>query len=86
MIAVPAPRAHAEGYVPVEHMAHLPSWDCLACGKPWPCDPAREAMLRDMDATQLAIYVWVCLEEAAEHLPGLPYEEAMDRFMNWSRI
>ena len=33
-----------------EHVAKRPSWDCRLCAKPWPCDPAREALAIEMTA------------------------------------
>src|SRR4051794_13841654 len=41
-----------------EHSAERPSWDCRACGRPWPCDPAREHLQSEMDGTVLAVYMW----------------------------
>lgn len=68
-----------------EHVAERPSWDCVACGKPWPCDPARERIKADMpDPTQQRIYLWLHLEEAAEQLPPMPVAEAIERFLSWA--
>ena len=69
----------------IEHMAERPSWDCLQCGKPWPCDAAREQMTGEMDSTQLRIFMWLTLEQAAAQLPGLPVSEAYDRFLAWTK-
>lgn len=68
-----------------EHIAHRPSWDCAACGKTWPCDPAREALASEMDSVQLAMYLWTNLEEAAGDLPTIPVTEAFERFISWTR-
>lgn len=68
-----------------EHIAARPSWDCLACGKPWPCDPARESLMTDFDLVGLAMYAWSTLEEAAGDLPGMPADEAFKRFLAWAR-
>ena len=68
-----------------EHAAERPSWDCRACGKPWPCDPAREAMLSEMNRVSLAIFMWINLEEAAGDLPACPASELFDRFLNWTQ-
>jgi hypothetical protein len=67
------------------HIADRPSWDCLACVKSWPCDPAREALATQMDPVQLAMYLWSNLEEAAGDLPDMPVGEAFDRFISWTR-
>lgn len=68
-----------------EHVAERPSWDCLNCGKPWPCDPAREALAAELGSVQLAMYLWTNLEEAAGDLIGMPVAEAFDRFIAWTR-
>lgn len=67
------------------HVAARPSWDCLACGKTWPCDPAREALASRFDRVQLAMYAWGQLEEAVGDLPAMPAAEAFDRFLAWTR-
>lgn len=68
-----------------EHLAKRPSWDCLACGKPWPCDPAREHLAAMHSPTRLAMLQWGNLEDAAGDLPGMPVAEAYDRFIAWTR-
>ena len=68
-----------------EHRPHRPSWDCLSCGRPWPCDPAREDLAAQLDAISLAMYAWQCLEEAAGELPATPPQELFDRFIRWTR-
>jgi hypothetical protein len=69
-----------------EHFAVRPSWDCGTCEKPWPCDPARERLSAEMDATQLRIFMWLNLEQAAEQLPGLAVDEAFHRFLAWTDL
>ena len=68
-----------------EHIADRPSWTCRACGKPWPCDPARAQLVAEMGQTELAMYAWATLEDAAQDLPGVPVAEAFDRFLAWTR-
>lgn len=68
-----------------EHIAERPSWDCLACAKPWPCDPAREALTDELGLIQRAVFMWGNLEEAAGDMPGMPVAEAFDRFLAWTR-
>ena len=70
-----------------EHLAGRPSWDCLSCEKPWPCDPAREALAADStDVVSLSILMWTYFEDyALESGPG-PLTEAMQRFLGWIRI
>jgi hypothetical protein len=79
MTGVPGSHGHTE------HIADRPSWDCLACGKPWPCDPAREDLAAELGPTQLAMYMWASLEEAANDVCALPVGEAFDRFIAWTR-
>jgi hypothetical protein len=66
-----------------EHMAERPSWDCRACGSPWPCDPAREALTIEMDRVALSIYMWLNLEEAARDIFHEPVPEVFGRFIQW---
>jgi hypothetical protein len=69
----------------IDHIAERPSWDCVACGKPWPCDPARKALTAEMNRVQLAMYLWGNLEEAVGDVPGMPVAEAYERFIAWTR-
>jgi len=46
---------------------------------------ARKSLQEEMDRTQLAIYCWVNLEEAAQDLPTTPASEFFDRFLAWTR-
>ena len=68
-----------------EHVAERPSWDCRVCGKAWPCDPAREALLIEMDRVALAIYMWLNLEEAVLETSLGPASELFERFIRWTR-
>jgi hypothetical protein len=72
---------------PAEVRAHTPhrsSWDCVACEKPWPCDPAREGLRADHDRVQLAIYMWNQLEASVRDLPPTPAAELFERFVKWT--
>jgi hypothetical protein len=66
-----------------EHTADRPSWDCHRCGKPWPCDPAREQLATELGPVQLSVYMWASMEEAAGDLPDMPSAEFFDRFLRW---
>ncbi|MEV6599349.1 hypothetical protein AB0M36_21210 [Actinoplanes sp. NPDC051346] len=66
------------------HTPDKPSWDCLACGRPWPCDPAREALSSEMDRVRLAVFMWEALEEAVRDLPPTPFTEIVERFLAWT--
>ncbi|WP_130508527.1 hypothetical protein [Krasilnikovia cinnamomea] len=69
-----------------EHQPMRPSWDCAACGQPWPCDPAREYLAADTEGgTRLAMLMWTYLEAyCADHRDG-PLDEAFARFIAWTR-
>lgn len=68
-----------------EHIAARPSWDCLSCGRAWPCNPAREDLATQLDPIQLAIHMWTNLEDAAGDLQDMPVTEAFERFIAWTR-
>jgi hypothetical protein len=69
----------------VAHQPHRPSWDCDTCGKPWPCDPARERLISEGTGPSLAILMWGHLEDAVLELPETPSGEVFDRFLAWTR-
>ena len=64
-----------------------PSWDCACCGKPWPCDPAREHLAAEhqTDPTATALYLHTQAALAAEDLPVLMPGDRFDRFLAWLR-
>jgi hypothetical protein len=67
------------------HSPARPSWDCRACGRPWPCDPAREQLaLQAGGSIALATAAWVYLEEFCRDQPAGPTSEAFDRFIRWT--
>lgn len=69
------------------HVLARPCWDCAACGEPWPCDPAREALAASMGrGTALTIYMHAYFQEAAAQEPPVgPVGELYDRFLAWAR-
>jgi hypothetical protein len=67
-----------------EHIEERPSWDCGACGKPWPCDPAREELAAALDPVALRIQMWTRLEVAALDMPHGPASELFERFLRWT--
>lgn len=69
----------------VEHTPDRPSWDCGACGKAWPCDPAREELVTTHGRTERLILLWFYFEDALTELPATPMREAVDRFITWAR-
>ncbi|RZU50134.1 hypothetical protein EV385_1899 [Krasilnikovia cinnamomea] len=78
----PAPRC--------EHLPGRPGWDCLACGRPWPCDPAREALAAEYagHSPSLAVYLSAQHGQALEDLVAQTGEMPRDlheRFLGWVR-
>ena len=74
----------------MEHVPIRPAWDCAACDQSWPCDPAREELVSELGVgTELAQRAWNDLEQYvidASRAPGrLPYGEAFERFISWTR-
>ena len=58
----------------------------MVCGKPWPCDPAREDMVAEFGlGANLAMVGWHYLEEAVADLPAGPPTELFERFIRWTR-
>jgi hypothetical protein len=68
-----------------DHAAERPSWDCLSCGRPWPCDPAREHLASRLGSVALAVHMWEWLDEAVGDLRALPASELFERFLSWTR-
>ncbi|GIF39034.1 hypothetical protein BC793_106243 [Actinoplanes xinjiangensis] len=66
------------------HTPHRPSWDCLVCHEPWPCDPARDELRADHDHVQVAVYMWQQLEDAVHDLPPAPAVVFFERFIKWT--
>lgn len=66
--------------------AHLgaPFVELPACAKPWPCGPARESLISEMDRVALAVYMWSNLSEAIGDLPPGPTPELFERFIQWA--
>lgn len=67
-----------------DHDPARPSWDCRACGRPWPCDPAREQLAGANGRVELAVLMWNHLEEAARDMPQTPASELFERFLRWT--
>jgi hypothetical protein len=67
-----------------EHAAERPSWNCRQCGDPWPCGPARGALLAEMDCVSLAIFMWLSLEEAVHDMPSWSPPDLYARFIEWT--
>ncbi|SCE84251.1 hypothetical protein GA0074695_1538 [Micromonospora viridifaciens] len=73
------------------HLPLRPLWLCRACAQPWPCGPARLALLAEYEGarTALIVYLAACREEAREQLAKLntsePPPELTGRFLAWAR-
>ena len=69
-----------------EHRPRRPSWDCEACDRPWPCDPAREYLASTLDDYLVPVYMVGQLElAAADLLPAVSADELYERFVAWTR-
>lgn len=68
-----------------EHVPHRPSWDCWACGKDWPCNPAREDLAATMDRVVLAMFMGDRMVQAAHDMLTVTPEELFERFLDWTR-
>lgn len=74
-----------------EHTPDRPSWDCRACGKDWPCHPAREHLKAEAaqdgagGPTRLAMQMWTRLEEFSLDVGPEPPKAAFERFIAWTR-
>ena len=69
----------------VEHEPSRPSWDCLTCGRPWPCDPAREHLTLVHHGPTLAIMATDRLLQATQDMPTASPNELFERFLAWTR-
>ncbi len=69
----------------LDHLPSRPSWDCGGCGRPWPCEPAREYLAATLTPTRLAVYCAANLGAAALDLPSSPPAELHERFLGWVR-
>lgn len=67
-----------------------PLWRCRNCGKEWPCQPAKLALLTEYrgNRTALLVYLGTLMLEATNQLtqldPGRRVDMA-DRFVAWAR-
>lgn len=79
--------SHEPALGTVPHPPSRPVWDCLACEKPWPCDPAREQLAVQYagDRIGLSVYLGIQLARAAGEAPHLTAEELHERFVAWTR-
>jgi hypothetical protein len=69
------------------HNPVRPSWTCGGCVAAWPCQTRRAELLAEYDGatTSLALYLGVCLVDAAGDLPHALAGELYTRFLGWVR-
>ena len=67
-----------------QHEPDQDTYDCRACGRPWPCRPAQLHMIATMSPTTLRINQWTILEQAVPVLVGITVKQAWDRFLGWT--
>ncbi|MFI6231507.1 hypothetical protein ACIBCR_29845 [Micromonospora echinospora] len=74
-----------------EHLPSIPWWQCRACGLPWPCDQAKDALLTEYEGNPigLSLYLAACLHAAIDDLRGLRNTDGcvdvFDRFLGWTK-
>ena len=73
-----------------KHLRTRPSWDCLACGRPWPCASAKGEMVLEFrrHPSSLAVYMSAYLGEALDDLTAhgeTPPADLFLRFLGWVR-
>ncbi|MFD6638305.1 flavin reductase [Micromonospora chalcea] len=78
--------------VATEHVPDRPLWCCRVDSDPWPCAPAKEALLAEYAGarTALVFYLTCQMVEAREDLAemdsGHPPDGLLDRFVSWARV
>ncbi|GID43512.1 hypothetical protein Aca07nite_07870 [Actinoplanes capillaceus] len=70
-----------------EHTADRSSWDCRVCERPWPCAPAKVALIEEhrADSSVLLLYLVATFYEARNSY--LHQQEPADlygRFVIWA--
>jgi hypothetical protein len=68
-----------------DHLPDRPSWDCVACCREWPCDPAQIALAHALSARWVSIMMSEWMFLAASELIGAIPGELFDRFLLWTR-
>lgn len=74
----------------VNHLGKRPSWDCLACGQPWPCAQAKDELLHEFRRypSSLTVYMSSYMCEALDDLTAhgeAPPPDLFERFLSWVR-
>lgn len=73
-----------------EHLRARPTWDCLACARPWPCAQVKEELLTEFrrHPSSLTIYMSAYMSEALNDLTAhgeSPPPDLYERFLAWIR-
>jgi len=81
----------AETELERNHTGDRPSWDCVACGQPWPCANAKDLLITEFRGypSVLAIYMSAQMCEAVLDLTAHgtePPTDLFDRFMSWVHL
>ncbi len=71
-----------------EHIRVRPSWDCAACGRPWPCADAKRTLLREFGRFRSVLKVFMATQmyDAFDDLAArgaLPPAHLHQRFLGW---
>ncbi|MBB2940622.1 hypothetical protein FB565_000326 [Actinoplanes lutulentus] len=70
----------------IKHQPDRATYNCLSCDKAWPCDPAREYLVASTpDPVQLAMRLWMEIEDAAHVLADESPAALFERFLKWAR-
>ena len=74
----------------IEHLHSRPTWDCRACGQPWPCASAKAGLAAEFVGfpSVLAVYMNAQMHDAfrdlTAHGEAAP-PDLYDRFLSWIR-
>jgi hypothetical protein len=68
-----------------QHVPAVPSWDCLSCRHPWPCDPRRAELIRAYVGRTAALIVFQTANMivAMTDLPNITCGYMYARFLGW---
>ena len=86
----PAEATKAKPVLGPEHLNSRPDWNCIACGDPWPCKPAREKLLEEFRSfpSMLTIYLSTQMHDALDDLVATGHfvpTDLFERFLAWAR-
>lgn len=72
------------------HQPGRPSWDCLACGEPWPCAPGKVGLAEQgtVHRRSLRLYLESCVidmidDRAGGHRTSLRDSAIYERILGW---